>query len=230
MFRRRPWWPSARLASPGIGSAQRWVSIRVVTKVWKGIAVARTRQILFIQGGGAGAHDEWDDKLVESLRRELGGEYEVRYPRMPDEGDPSYARWSTAIRREMAALGDGAVVAGHSVGAAILLNALAEQPPEQRLEAIMLIAAPFVGEGGWLSDEFGLTGDLGAKLPPGARVHVFHGLRDETAPPSHADLYAEAIPQAQVHHLPERDHQLNNDLSEVAAAIRTTDQGPSPLR
>jgi hypothetical protein len=57
--------------------------------------VTRTRQVLFIQGGGVGAHDGWDDKLVESLRRELGGEYEVRYPRMPDEGDPSYARWST---------------------------------------------------------------------------------------------------------------------------------------
>ena len=47
--------------------------------------MTRTRQILFIQGGGAGAHDEWDDKLVESLRRELGGGYEVRYPRMPGE-------------------------------------------------------------------------------------------------------------------------------------------------
>ena len=27
------------------------------------------RQILFIQGGGVDAHDEWDDKLVDSLRR-----------------------------------------------------------------------------------------------------------------------------------------------------------------
>jgi predicted alpha/beta hydrolase family esterase len=98
--------------------------------------------------------DEWDDKLVESLRRELGGKYEVRYPRMPDESEPSYARWSTAIRREMTALDDGAVVAGHSVSAAILLNALAEQLPEKGLEAIVLIDAPFVGEGGWRSDEF----------------------------------------------------------------------------
>jgi pimeloyl-ACP methyl ester carboxylesterase len=188
--------------------------------------VTRTGQILFIQGGGAGAHEEWDDKLVESLRRELGGEYEVRYPRMPGEGDPRYARWSTAIRREMAALDDGAVVAGHSVGAAILLHALAEQPPKKGLGAIVLIAAPFVGEGGWLSDEFELTSDLGAKLPPGARVEVFHGLRDQTAPPSHAGLYALAIPQAQVHQLPGRDHQLNNDLSEVAEAIRINRSKP----
>jgi pimeloyl-ACP methyl ester carboxylesterase len=189
--------------------------------------MTRTRQILFIQGGGAGAHDEWDDKLVESLRRELGDGYEVHYPRMPEEDDPSYARWSTAIRREIAALDDDAVVAGHSVGATILVNALAEQPPEKGLAAIVLIAAPFVGEGGWPSEEFELPSDLGARLPAGVRVHVFHGLRDETAPPSHTRAYALAIPQAQVHQLPGRDHQLNNDLSEVAEAIRIG--GPRPV-
>lgn len=185
-----------------------------------------TRQILFVQGGGAGAHDKWDDKLVESLGRELRDGYEVRYPRMPDEGDPGYARWSTAIRREMADLDDGAVAVGHSVGATILVNALAEQPPERELAAIMLIAAPFVGPGGWPGDEFELTSDLGAGLPPGVPVHVFHGLRDETVPASHAGLYARAIPQAQVHQLPGRDHQLNNDLSEVAEAIRISRPRP----
>ena len=29
--------------------------------------MTRARQILFIQGGGAGTHDDWDNKLVESL-------------------------------------------------------------------------------------------------------------------------------------------------------------------
>ncbi|MET8832844.1 alpha/beta fold hydrolase [Micromonospora sp. NPDC004540] len=187
--------------------------------------MAGTRQILFIQGGGAGAHDEWDDKLFDSLRRELGDGYEVRYPRMPDEDDPSYARWSAAIRREMTALDDDAVVVGHSVGATILINALAERPPEPELGAIVLVAAPFVGAGGWPGDEFELPHDLGARLPQGVPVHVFHGLQDETAPPSHADLYAHAIPQAQLHLLPGRDHQLNNDLSEVAKTIAPDDLG-----
>lgn len=188
--------------------------------------MAETRQILFIQGGGAGAHEEWDDKLVDSLRRELGVGYEVHYPRMPDEDDPSYARWSVAIRSEMRAVDDGAVVAGHSVGGTILINALAGQSPERQLEAIVLIAAPFVGAGGWPGDEFELPPDLGARLPQGVPVHVFHGLQDETAPPSHADLYARAIPQAQLHRLPGRDHQLNNDLSEVATTIRRDDLAP----
>jgi predicted alpha/beta hydrolase family esterase len=188
--------------------------------------MVRTRQILFIQGGGAGAHDDWDDKLVDSLRRELGDGCEVRYPRMPDEDEPSYARWSAAIRREMTALDDGAVVAGHSVGGTILINVLAERSPERELRSIVLIAAPFVGADGWPGEEFELPHDLGARLPQGVPVHVFHGLADETAPPSHADLYARAIPHAQLRRLPGRDHQLGNDLSEVAKTISPDDPGP----
>jgi pimeloyl-ACP methyl ester carboxylesterase len=138
---------------------------------------------------------------------------------MPDEDDPSYAGWSPAIRREMDGLDDGAVVAGHSVGGTIMIHTIAEHPPQRRLAAVVLIAAPFVGEGGWPGDEFQLPGDLGARLPQDVPVHVFHGLDDHTAPPSHADLYARAIPQARVHRLAGRDHQLNNDVSEVARAI-----------
>jgi hypothetical protein len=46
-----------------------------------------------------------------------------------------------------------------------LLGALAEQTPERELAAIILVSAPFVGEGGWPGNEFELPGDLGAKLP-----------------------------------------------------------------
>jgi pimeloyl-ACP methyl ester carboxylesterase len=181
--------------------------------------LSATRQVLFIQGGGAGTHDEWDDKLVDSLRRELGDGFEVRYPRMPDEDDPSEVTWGRAIREQLAALEDGAVVVGHSVGATILIHVLADDPPIPRLAAIVLIAAPFVGAGGWPGDEFALATDLGDTLPGGVPVHLFHGLDDETVPPTHADLFARAIPQAEVHRLPGRDHQLGDDLVEVAEVI-----------
>ena len=181
--------------------------------------MTRTRQILFIQGAGEGTHDEWDDKLVDSLRRALGERYEVRYPRMPAEDDPSDAAWGHSIRQELSTLDDGAVVVGHSVGGTILVHTLAEHPPEVLLGAIMLVAVPFVGAGGWPPDEFGFSDDLGGTLPQGVPVHLFHGLDDDTAPPAHADLYARAIPHAAVHRLPGRDHQLNDDLREVAREI-----------
>jgi len=180
---------------------------------------AGLRQVLFIQGGGTGAHDDWDDKLVDSLRQALGDGYEVRYPRMPSEDDPSLGSWGPAMRRELDSLENGAAVVGHSVGGTLLVRALIEQPPSQRLSVLVLVAAPFVGAGGWSGDEPELPDDLGARLPPGVPVHVFHGLDDDTAPPAHADLYVRAIPQAQLHLLPGRDHQLNNDLGDVATVI-----------
>lgn len=179
------------------------------------------RQILFIQGGGAGAHDEWDDKLVASLERALGSRGGIRYPRMPDEHDPSLAAWGPVIRREVEGLPDGAVVIGHSVGGTLLVQTLTEEPYHQGLAGIVLISAPFVGAGGWAGEEFELASDLGARLPPGVPVQVFHGLEDQTVPPSHARLYGTAISQAQLHLLPGRDHQLGDDLREVAAALET---------
>jgi pimeloyl-ACP methyl ester carboxylesterase len=181
----------------------------------------RRREVLFIQGGGAGTHDEWDDKLVDSLRLELWDAYEIRYPRMPSEDDPSYAAWGPAISDATTALEDGAVVVGHSVGGTLLIKSLVERPPDVALAAIVLIAAPFVGGGGWPGEEFELPGNLDALLPATVPVHVFHGLEDDEVPPAHADLYARAIPQARLHRLPGRDHQLGNDLSDVATLIRT---------
>jgi predicted alpha/beta hydrolase family esterase len=180
------------------------------------------RRLLFVQGGGAGVHDEWDSKLVESLARELGSKYEIRYPH---EDDPRYAAWKGALEEELAALGDHAVLVGHSIGGTMLVNVLAGQSTKRKFAAVFLVAAPFVGEGGWSSDELKSAGELGARLPRGVPVHIYHGLGDLTAPPSHAELYARAIPQALVHRLPGRDHQLNDDLSEVAAAIKALDRG-----
>jgi predicted alpha/beta hydrolase family esterase len=179
------------------------------------------RELLFIQGGGAGVHDEWDNKLVESLRRELGPNYEIRYPRMPNEGDPNYAEWKATLEKEFAALDSGAILVGHSLGGTILVNVLAEQSLEMKWGAIFLISAPFVGEGGWPAGDLKPPSDLGGRLPKGVPVHLYYGLDDETVPPSHGELYARAIPEASVHRLPERDHQLNSDLREVAAVIRS---------
>ena len=96
------------------------------------------RHVLFVQGGGEGAHDEWDNTLVDRLGRELG--------------------------------------------------------------------KPMAG--------------LGKRLPAQTPVFVYHGSEDATAPFEHVGLYARAIPQAVVRRLNGRDHQLNNDMSEVAADIR----------
>jgi hypothetical protein len=184
------------------------------------------RQILFVQGGGADVHEKWDAKLVASLQGQLGPSYEVRYPLMPNEADPEFAVWRTALEKELATLQDGAVVIGHSVGGTFLIHVLTESAPNAVLRAIVLIAVPFIGKGGWESDDIEPRPDLGARLPPGVPVLLYHGDEDDIAPIAHVELYARAIPQARVRRLAGRDHQLDNDLSEVARDIRDLDLPP----
>ena len=179
-----------------------------------------TTQILFVQGGGAGVHDQWDKKLVDSLDSELGRDYEIRYPLMPNEADPTYSAWSAILEEEFAGLHGGAIVIGHSIGGTMLINALAERRLKTRFGAIILIAAPFVGQGGWTSEDIEPQQHLATRLPAGVPVLLYHGTKDDIAPVEHLDLYAKAIPSALVRRLKGRDHQLNNSLSEVADDIR----------
>jgi hypothetical protein len=178
-------------------------------------------QVLFVQGAGEAVHDAWDDKLVRSLERELGAGYPVLYPRMPNEADPRYRAWKTALLDAFDELNDGAILIGHSVGGTILIHLLAEHPPKRRLRAISLIAAPFIGDGGWPSDEMEPRTDLGQRLPAGVPLFLYHGTADDVVPFGHLHLYANLIPQAVVHPLAGRGHQLDNDLSDVARDIRS---------
>jgi predicted alpha/beta hydrolase family esterase len=179
-----------------------------------------TRQILFVQGGGKGTHDEWDDKLVDSLARALGARYEVRYPRMPNEADPNCASWMAALIEQIPALDDGAILVGHSIGGTILIAALAEQKPQRKLGAVFLIAAPYVGQDGWPSDDIAQMTGLGLRLPKGLPIYLYHGDADESVPFSHLGFYATAIPRAVVRPLKGRNHQLNDNMSEVARDIK----------
>jgi predicted alpha/beta hydrolase family esterase len=179
------------------------------------------RQILFVQGAGEAVHDTWDDKLVLSLERELGRGYAVRYPRMPHEGDPHYSVWKTALLNEFDELENGAVLIGHSVGGAVLLHVLAVERLKFSPGALFLIAAPFIGEGGWPSDDISPCTDLADRLPTGMPVFLYHGSEDPIVPFAHVQLHAKAVPQAMIRVLSHRDHQLNNDLGEVARDIQS---------
>jgi len=178
------------------------------------------KQVLFIQGAGESAHDAWDEKLVRSLERELGRGYAVRYPHMPNEAEPSYAAWRSVLLEELGRLKAGALVVGHSVGATMLLHVLAERSPKVALGAVLLIAAPFIGEGGWPSDEIEPLDQRGTRALAKLPLFLYHGTSDETVPWSHLMLYAKAIPGVKTRRLAGRDHQLNNDLGALVRDIQ----------
>jgi predicted alpha/beta hydrolase family esterase len=180
------------------------------------------RQVLFIQGGGSGAHEE-DEQLVASLRSALGASYEVRYPTMPKESNPDYKRWKAQIGYELVAANSGVILIGHSLGGSFLLKYLSEEKSDATLVGIFLIAAPYWGGAGWRYDGYEaveLPGDFASKLPKRAPIFLYHSRDDEVVPFAHLALYREKLPQAIIRLLDGRGHQLSNELSEVAADIK----------
>jgi serine hydrolase len=181
------------------------------------------KQALFIQGGGSGAYKE-DEKLVDNLRNALGDAYEVHYPEMPMESDPDYRRWMPQIRTELAKLEGGMILIGHSLGGSFLLKYLSEEKTEMVIAGIFLIATPYCGGDGWRYEGYesvSLPKDFPSKLPSDTPIFFYHGRDDEIVPFAHLTLYAKKLPQATIHALDARGHQLKNDLSEVAVDIKS---------
>jgi predicted alpha/beta hydrolase family esterase len=180
-------------------------------------------QVLFIQGAGGGAHHE-DARLAASLRDALGNSYEVRFPKMAAEADPDYQRWKPHLAKELAAMPDKPFLSAHSLGGSFLLKYLTEEEIDRPIRGLFLIATPFWGGEGWRYEGYervALAPDFGAKLPPGMPVFLYHGRNDATVPFRHMALYAAKLPGATVRALDGRGHQLDNDLSGVAADIRS---------
>ncbi len=179
-----------------------------------------TTRVLFIQGGSDGAYDA-DAKLAESLRKNLGDNYEVRYPKLPNEDEPEYRVWKERILKELATMGDGAVLVGHSIGASVIAKILTEENLKPSIRGVFLISTPFwYDHEFWHWDDVKLPNDASTRIPKDIPLYLYHGRADDSVPFDHMKMYAKALPQAILRPLDNRDHQLNEDLREVAQDIR----------
>ena len=176
------------------------------------------KQVLLIHGGGGGAYES-DAKLAGALAKLLGAGYTIRYPRMPDEEEPDYPTWKRLILREVADMGAGAVLVGHSIGASVLAKVLTDEP-RTAIAGLFLVSGPFWHDHEfWQWDAVALTAESAARVPRELPLFLYHGDADEFVPVAHLDMYAKLFPHAVVRRLRGRNHQINDDLTEVARDI-----------
>lgn len=183
-----------------------------------------TKQILFTQGAGAGAHGE-DQTLVDNLQERLGAGYDVHYPKMPKEDNPEYPLWRDQLAEELAGLEGEVILVGHSAGASVLLRYLVEEKVGQPIRGLFLLATPYLSEEDWQIEAHTLERDFAANLPETVPLFFYHSRGDEIVPFSHLGLYRDALQQATFRELSKQDeyggHQFGNDLTEVAEDIKS---------
>jgi predicted alpha/beta hydrolase family esterase len=177
------------------------------------------KQVLFIQGGGEDGH-EADAKLVSSLQKALGTNYEIRYPRLQtDEAAPDFG-WIKQIGNEIDKLKDGVILVAHSLGASLLLKCLSENKASKKVAGILLLSTPFwTGNEEWVQG-LKLQEDFAQSLPQNSRIFFYHCRDDEEVPFDHLATYRQKLPAASFCEIESGGHQLGNNLNIVAKDIQ----------
>jgi uncharacterized protein len=179
--------------------------------------------VLFIHGAGAGAHGA-DAALAQSLRVGLGAGYTVLYPQMPEEED-TYEAWRAQLLQAVASVGGPLILVAHSAGGSVVLKYLADEPDPPPLAGLFLIATPYWGAGGWRVDTFCVDDVQASRRLEAVPLFLSHSRDDAVVPFAHLARHAAAFPHATVRVYADRGHQLQSDLSDIAAAIRRLQDG-----
>jgi uncharacterized protein len=177
------------------------------------------KQIFFIHGAGNQHHPDGSGKLVASLKRELGSDYEVLAPDMPDPDNPAYKAWRDQIGQELGRLDPDVLLIGHSFGGSVLLKYLAEGTSHRPIASLFLVAVPFWGKRDW-EQEYALPDDFAALLPPISHLFLYHSRSDEVVPFSHVWHYQQRLPQATVRVLDGKEHSFTDGLPQLVQDIQ----------
>lgn len=179
------------------------------------------RQILFIHSAGPQGDGEGSDVMLKALRRDLGSDFSIEAPIMPEPDNPEAKPWLEAIGRHIDEMRGPYVIFGHSLGGSLILKYLAEHPIQKDLLGVLSVSAPFWGAKDWSVAEFALSDDAVRHLAEVPRIVLLHG-RDDTDVPAaeHLNHYRTALPKAECH-LVHGDHTFSDGkVGEIAAALR----------
>lgn len=181
---------------------------------------AKKNEVLFIHGGGEKGY-EADAPLAASLQQRLGANYNVRYPRMPQDSSSPDFGWGEKIGREIAAAGKEVFLVGHSLGASMILKHLSENEVSAHIRAIFLLATPFwPGNEDWQKGLV-LRADLASALPKDISIFLYQSQDDQENDISNLAIYEAKLPRAITRKPATGGHQFGNDLELVARDIQS---------
>jgi len=179
-----------------------------------------TQPVLFIQGAGNMHEPEGSGRLAAYLARELGTDYRVIAPEMPDADNPHYQPWRDRIEQELDAIDEDVILVGHSFGGSVLLKYLAEGSYQKPVRGLFLVSVPNWGPDGWAYDEFAAPDDVASRLPE-SRIFLYHSRDDQEVPFAHLHYYEERLRTAMVRPIAGSEHSFVEGLPLLVEDIKS---------
>jgi uncharacterized protein len=179
-----------------------------------------SQPVLFIQGAGSMHEPEGSGRLAAYLARELGTNYRLIAPEMPDADNPRYQPWRGRIEQELGAIDEDVIFVGHSFGGSVLLKYLAEGSYRKPVRGLFLVSVPNWGPDGWAYEEFAVPHDVGSTLPA-SRIFLYHSRDDPEVPFAHLAYYKDLLPTATARPIEGSEHSFVEGLSTLVDDIKS---------
>jgi len=156
---------------------------------------------------------------MDTLQEDLGNEYQVIKPAMPNKTNANYDEWAIWFGRVIEQLDDDSILIGHSMGGIFLPKYLSEHTVPRPILATILIAAPYEDESDEDLTNFKITGPLDQFVKQAGKIIFFHG-SDDMVPLSELELYEKAIPGVETHVQSAPDHFMRPRFPELIDRLK----------
>ncbi|MHB8652169.1 MAG: alpha/beta hydrolase [Minisyncoccota bacterium] len=157
-----------------------------------------------------------------NLEEQLGENYTVILPRMPNSLNAKYVEWKIWFDKIVPYVEEEAVFVGHSLGGIFLAKYLAENTTPKRTKALFLVAAPFDDTDCEYSlADFALPVRLRALHDCTGKIFIYHSKDDPIVPILDVYKYQRELPNAVIKIFEDRQHFNQEDFPEIVADIKS---------
>ncbi len=195
------------------------------------------KQVLIIHGGSV--HSSYADYVQElktrkfdlerlkykldwkdSIAADLGDEYEVLVPSMPNKTNAKYKEWKIWFEWIVPLLKNDVILVGHSLGGIFLAKYLSWETLPKKIKAVVLVAAPFGGEFKDLGS-FYLPKSLSRFNNQANKIILIHSQDDPVVPTNQAKLYNEQLSNSEVLMFKKNGHFNQEHFPELLTLIKS---------
>lgn len=161
-------------------------------------------------------------KWKDGLQSELGDNYQVIAPKMPNKNNARYAEWKIWFEKLLPFINDGVILIGHSLGGIFLAKYLSENKFPKIIKATFLVAPPFdCVDADYTLADFNLPSELTNFQEQGGEIFIYQSKDDPVVPFADLDKYRKALPAANIKIFEDRGHFSQSELPELVEQIKS---------
>ncbi|MGB4768283.1 MAG: alpha/beta hydrolase [Candidatus Saccharimonas sp.] len=159
-------------------------------------------------------------KWKELLQDNLGSDYQVLLPSMPNSTNARYSEWKLWFDHISSLFADNCILVGHSLGAVFLAKYLSENSLRVTIKATILIAAPYDDESVEDLTDFKITKLSQQLIDQAGRLVFFNGEDDPVISIHDLQKYQKQLPGAEFNILSAPDHFVRADFPELTSLLK----------